>query len=373
MFNSSFNLGHIMGVKIGINMSLLLIAGLITLSMAESYYPATLPRLDETVVYLLSIATAFLFFFSILWHEMAHALMARYFDIPVKGIVLNLIGGMTHMEEEPNKPHQFFWIAIIGPISSAIIAVIFGVLSLVVGDGTTLSVMFRWLAWVNAALTGFNLIPGFPLDGGRALMAGIWWLSGNYLRGAQIATGTGKFFALGVVGIAFLQIFALADIFGSVWSLFIAGFLWSAASEYMRYAKTKHNLATVPVLHAISSHVYVRPEWTILYALDEMSINGTHSVAPVFEGQDVVGVFGIDVAVAVPRYQWQSVTVRQTMKQVNQLPSIDANADLFQALSKIERARAPYMVVKQDEHTIGVVGRHELMRLADQKQGVQTI
>lgn len=369
MLESSFRLGRIAGVEIGVNISLLLIAGLLTISMTDNYANnPDLSDLNQRLYLLMGVTTALLFFFSILWHEMAHALMAKFYRIPVRRIVLFIFGGMAEIEQEPKKASQEFWIALIGPISSVVLGGIFWGAALLAGTTSALGVMLAWLGRINGLLTIFNMIPGFPLDGGRVLRAVIWFFSGDYLKATRIAVGGGQLFALVFVGVAAFDFLQSGDLFGSIWMLFIAWFLWSSATGHLNIAKLQNLLKDIPVGQLVANRVRLSPDWSVVYAIDVMSMGGPMRVAPVMKDNQMIGIFALDSVLPLPRFSWGSVRVANLMKSSSGLPSVSADTDLFETLRQMELKNADYMLVTNDSEPMGIVGRHDLMRFAERRQ-----
>lgn len=373
MLGSSFRLGKLFGVEVGINISLLIVAGLLTLSMADAYLPGRLPDRSDNFYILLGALTSVAFFGSVLWHEMAHALTAQYFGLPVRRIVLNFIGGIAEIEKEARKAYQEFWIAFVGPLSSAILGGGCVLLGFIVGNDTPLGVSLLWLGQVNLLLAAFNMLPGFPLDGGRVLRAVVWWATGHEFLATRIAVGAGQFMAVGLFFGSFASLL-VGDLLGSFWLGFIGWFLWSSATGYLGYAKRRHDLRHINIGSALRGHdVYVQADWTILYALDIMSINGHRHNAIVMQNGQMIGVFSMEQLVRVPRFSWGTLTVRQLMQPLHGSPSVSPETNIFDAIHEMEQANADYVMVRQDQKTVGVLGRLELIRFAERQRRLEPL
>jgi Zn-dependent protease/CBS domain-containing protein len=372
MYSSSFQLGKVFGITIGINASLLLLAGMLIFSLANVQFPADLPDRAQIVYYGLGIIAAMLFFGSILWHELAHALMAQFLGIPVRQVILNMIGGLAEMEHHPRKAYQEFWIALIGPLSTLILGVGFLLMGAVTPDESAVEMVSRWLGRINLMLAALNMIPGFPLDGGRVLRAVVWWCTNNYMIGTRVATTGGRAFAVVLVGFALVEIFHLGDVFSAVWFIFVGMFLWNAAGAHLDIARKWNDLKDIPVSRALHQRVTLDPDWTVIYAMDVMSIHGPTSVAPVMRGDQLVGIFALESLVRIPRLSWGSVRVGHLMKSVVGVPSVSLETDLFDTLYQMERANADYMLVTVGAIPVGIVGRLDLIRLAERHRKTRT-
>lgn len=372
MFSASFRLGKISGIEIGINFSLLFIAGLIILFIGDSYLPNRAPGYAQSIYWLFGLLTALLFFGSIVIHELAHALTAQYFKIPVRSIVLNLIGGIALIEEEAKHAHQMFWIALLGPLSSALFGLTALGLGHSIGDGSLIiSTMLIWLGEVNLLLAAFNMIPGFPLDGGRVLLAVIWSLSGRYLTATKIAVSSGRVIALFFMAAGGLSLLWTGDLFGSLWWGFIGWFLWSNASGYLHHARNQHILGKFQLRNVLAPQsVSVNPDWPLAYALDMMAINGPTRTAPVMLEDKLIGVLALEQVLRIPRLSWGQQRVSNVMQPIHKTETLSPETPLLDALRHVDRTNVDFVVVKDAEHRLlGIIGIDELLRFVEGQRG----
>ena len=346
------------------NVSLIFIAGLITLSLSGSYFPIRLPGRSESLYLGLGLVTALLFFSSIVWHEMAHALTARFYHIPVRRIVLHIFGGVAEIEEQPRKAHQEFWIALVGPLSSVVLGAAFLGIEALVGETSPPGTMLRWLGRINIILAIFNMIPAFPLDGGRVLRAVVWFASGNYIRATRIAVGGGRIFSVLMVVFALFDFARTGDMFNSFWLIFIAWFLWGTSRGQLHQAALQDALRDIPIQRAIPHRVEINPDWSLVYAMDVISSNGAARIAPVMQQGEMIGIFAIDAVLRVPRINWGITRVRALMKTISEIPSVNAGADILQTLRHMEMTGTDFVLVTNDWETLGFVGKYELMHFA---------
>ena len=232
---SNIRLGKVFGIKIGLHFSWFLIALLIAFSLSEQFR-AVNPAWSAALVVTLAIATAILFFVSLLLHELAHSLMARSHGIPVREITLFALGGVSQIEGESPDAKTEFLIAVVGPLTSLAIGLVcLAAAYALSGPVTPAQAVLTWLGYINLSLAVFNLVPGYPLDGGRVLRALLWWKSGDVERATRTAAATGQ--VVGGLFIAFgiIQFFFGAN-FGGLWISFIGWFLLQAAGESRRQA-----------------------------------------------------------------------------------------------------------------------------------------
>src|SRR5271165_5396682 len=291
----SITFGKLFGIEVGLHYSWLLIALLIVMSLAGQF-SSKHTDWSEQVVWSISILTALAFFASLVAHELSHALVARARGISTRSITLFALGGVASIEEEPKDPKTEFWVGIIGPISSAIIGL--SCLGIAWATGWTPRVppetpgraMLVWLGYINLMLAGFNMIPGFPLDGGRILRAVIWWITGNASRSTRMAARAGQFVALCFIAIGIFRFFA-GEGFGGLWIAFIGWFLMQAAGASMLQTQLTTNLDGVRVSDVMSRDcAMVDGRWNLqTFVDDELLRSGRRCFLVRLDGE-VVGL-----------------------------------------------------------------------------------
>ncbi|MDP7286290.1 MAG: site-2 protease family protein, partial [Dehalococcoidales bacterium] len=251
----AFNLGKIFGIQFRLHYSWFFVFGLITVSLAWQYFPFIYPGWGSGTYWAVGIVASLLFFTSVVAHELAHSLVGRANGIPVKSITLFIFGGVAHMTREAARYGAEFRMAVAGPVASLLIGGLFFLLHLLLGDMSELiAAMAFWLATINVVLAVFNLIPGFPLDGGRVFRSLLWRFSGDYQRATQIATrvgrGVGYAFILG--GISMIFLFP-QQWFSGLWLALIGWFLSSVASASYRRARWQEALRRLTAAEAMTS------------------------------------------------------------------------------------------------------------------------
>ena len=241
---ASLRLGNIWGIPVEINASWLVVFLLLTLVLVQEFGEANL-NWPVAQRWLVAMVMVVLFFTSVLIHELSHSVLARRKGIPVQGITLFIFGGVSRLSREPNRPLTEFWIAIVGPLTSLLLAAVFGGVWYLLGTpDSTLGVVLFLLAWANLTLGVFNILPGYPLDGGRVLRAAVWGLTGNHRRGTYVATRAGQVIG-GLTVIMGVAMGVFGDVFDGVWIALVGGFLFSVATASYRQELSRSANVTV--------------------------------------------------------------------------------------------------------------------------------
>lgn len=356
-------IGQVWGIPIQINPSLLLILGLITWSLAGGLLPNAYPEMTTTGRWMTALFTAVLFFGSILVHELAHAWEARRQGIPVQSITLYIFGGVAQIAGKPRSPGGEFRVAAIGPASSFVLAGLFYLLNRTVGDQGYLGASTQWLALINLMLGAFNLLPGYPLDGGRVLESIVWGVTGKLENGVRAAATAGQIIAYIMIGYGFFLAIR-GDIFQGIWLAFIGFFLHNAAGSERRSLLQQSQLSGVPVSSAmgivrepnIASNIIIQNlvENHVLslgQASFIITVNGTPA-----------GVVTLPDIAAVPRAEWQSRTAGDLMTPLNSLPTVAPEDDLLAAVQLMSANELLFLPVFENGRLAGLLTRDEVMR-----------
>jgi Zn-dependent protease/predicted transcriptional regulator len=353
-----WTIGWLGGVEIKVNASLLLIAFLVTYLLASAILPVAAPQAPVALYWFTGLLGAVIFIGSILWHEMAHVVMALRFSIPVMQVVLHLYGGVALLSREPERPSHEFVITIAGPLSSLLLAVVFGLFSTL--DGLV-GAMFGWLAQVNFTLALFNLLPGFPLDGGRVLRSILWRVGGSYKVATRQASRVGQFVALIFVAFGLWLIFNRA-LFNGLWFLMIAFFLYTAASQaYQMAAGTSLPLHT-DVRRVMRYNVPLIEPSTPLALLAWRYLDHARDQAfPVAHHGRLVGLVTSAEVDKFPRLEWGRIRVEQIMIPVEKLPIVSPNHSLEQALAVFDKTGMNYAPVIDGDAVIGMLNRRDIV------------
>jgi Zn-dependent protease len=360
----NFVLTRIWGIPIGLHFSWLIIFGLLMFSLATGLLPAGLPGLPVFVITLLALATSLMFFGSVLAHELGHAFVALRERIPVRGISLFIFGGVAQIDKEPESAGAEFRIAAAGPLVSFILAGLFFALSqLPVPELITFPA--SWLARINLILAVFNLIPGFPLDGGRIFRAIVWKVSGDAYRATRIAAFGGQAIAAGFIGLGIWLGFT-SGLANGLWMAFIGWFLLSAASGSMAYATFQKSMDGLNVAQVMRREVPTVPPFLSLKSLVQQYVLGLgHQVMLVGDGYAPQGVISLDKITAVGQSRWALMTTEQAMTPLEGLESVDPQTDLVTALRLMETQQLDLLPVMEADRVSGVVTREDIMKAVE--------
>jgi len=239
-------------------------------------------------------------------------------------------------------------------------------LGLATADGNIYHIMFVWLGNINIILAVFNMIPGFPLDGGRVLRAILWWGTGSYLRSTQLASYIGQGFAyLALLGGGIL-IFAI-DPFTGVWGIIMGLFLLNAARSHLQSAQVRHHLQGIPIGTVVRRGNHVEAEWPLAYATDVMAMSGPVSGIPVKHNNQLVGILTQDTIRALHHLNWAGLRVADVMKPIQTVRTVDAYRDLYDALRDPILHREPYVLVMANQQPLGLLSQGEILAFAERR------
>ncbi|MBN2472285.1 MAG: site-2 protease family protein [Anaerolineae bacterium] len=365
-------LGRIRDIPLGIHPSWFLIFGLVTWSLASGYFPLEYPDLSVPVYWLLGVVTSLLFFGSVLVHELAHAFVARRHNIPVEGITLFIFGGVASISDEPPSARAEFQVAIAGPLASLGLAIFFEVLFLLDQQFPLLAAPSVWLARINLMLAVFNMIPGFPLDGGRVLRAALWQWTGSFYRATQIASSAGQIVALGfnVVGIFLLF---TGNLFNGLWLIFIGWFLQNAIAANLSQTGVRYLLQDAQVSQAMSPHFrQVEPLASLQRLVDEQVLGAGQNFFVVAGAEGVEGVLTLDAINSIPSRQWPFKTAAQAMLPLERFPRLAPDSGLLEALQLMDKHNMKQVLVMEGDTIAGVLTREAIMQLVQVRARMQS-
>ena len=358
---SHIKLGRFFGVRIGIHYSWFLIAFLIVISLAARFR-VTDPQWTPSTIWGISAATGVLFFVFLLLHELAHSLFAKSHGIPVREITLFALGGVSQIERNPVSAGAEFWMAFVGPLTSAVIGVVCLLLRSFAGAPATPGyVMLTWLGYINLALAAFNMIPGYPLDGGRVLRAALWWKSGSVERATRQAARVGQvvgglFIALGIV-----QFFAGAG-FGGLWTAFIGWFVLQAAGESRLEADLSHLLQGTTVADVMNTSCpTVDGNLNVQHFVEEWLLRGGERCFAVVDKTGPAGLVTMQEVKAFDRVRWPYLTLFDIMRPFDEVRSVQPATPLRAAMEIMGRENLSQLPVVSDHHLDGVLTRTQLL------------
>jgi Zn-dependent protease/predicted transcriptional regulator len=364
---ADIRLGRIKGVQIGLHFSWFIIAFLIALSLA-AHFRQTNPDWSATTIWILSIATGLLFFCAILVHELSHAIVARSRGLPVKSITLFALGGVAQIEKEATDAKTEFLTAIAGPITSVVVGLFFLLLAWLFGwrvtesPETPLLAMFVWLGYINLSLALFNMIPGFPLDGGRILRAVLWWFNKDPLRSTRIAARIGQAVAAVFIIIGILNFFRGYGL-GGIWIAFIGWFLMEAAgSSYMQMQLTQglQNVTVADIMRQDCPSVDAATPLNTF--VDDYILRTGRRCFLVTQDGAALGLITPHEVKEVERDRWHSANVADVMRPFQQLHVVQPKTPAAKALELMARYDVNQLPVLMDGHFTGIIGRSHIMQ-----------
>lgn len=360
--NSGIRIARIWGIPIGLHPSWFLIFALVTWSLAGSILPGEYPGSAPWLVWLLGLVTSLLFFASVLAHELGHAFIALRNHIPVRSINLFFFGGLAQIGREPRLPGEEFRIAIAGPLVSLGLALVFQSVALAEESLPWLAASMAYLARINFILALFNLIPGFPLDGGRVLRALIWWTTKSYSRATRFASFSGQLIAFGFLGFAVTSAFS-GNFVNGLWLGMIGLFLQNAAAGAAQQGQIQERLGGITVGQVMSRDIAVVPGEITLDRLVQESASGqwVHNFLVKDEGL-VPGLLTWRDIGTVPRQIWYRVTAGQVMKPWLNWQPVSPETSLLAALQQMEETNQAMLPVVQGTAVAGLLSREQVLR-----------
>lgn len=359
MTRHSIPLGKILGIPIGLDYSWFVVFALLTWMLAVGYYPVEFEHWPTPLYWITGAMTAIMLFVSVLLHELGHSIVARRYGVPVRSITLFIFGGVSDIAEEPHSPLAEFLIAIAGPIVSFVLAVLFFLVQFSAVRIEPLLGLAEYLAFINLALMVFNLIPGYPLDGGRVFRSIIWAISGNLRQATVVAGNVGRFFAFLFIFLGIWQIFT-GNLGGGIWIALIGWFLDTAASAQLQQTMLEGLLAGHKVEQAMSTHCMAVPEDVTLQRLvDDHILGSGQRCFLVNHGDDTVGMMTLHRIREVPRPEWPTTSAAQVMLPMDKLICVAPDAELWSALQEMDRDGVNQLPVTKDQHVVGMLSRED--------------
>jgi Zn-dependent protease len=371
-----WRIGKVFGIPIGIDPSWLIIFALLTYQLATLVFPFQLElgrrRGFNLEPFLLAILASLLLFASVLAHELSHAWMALRRGVPVLSITLFIFGGVAQIGDEPDRPATEFLIAVMGPLMSLVLAILFAIFwiwpsalsGFIPGARSLLlpiSVLGAYLAQTNVLLVLFNLLPGFPLDGGRVLRAALWAGLHSQVRATFIAMVVGRIIA-GLIAAAGIFITVRGD-FSGLWPVLVGWFLWQASGESYRSVLVREMLRGVTVGRLMFRPVeHVASSLNLRNFVDQYLLRQRAPVFAVEDGMRVVGFIGPEQIKRVPQTSWTTLQVRDAMLSLSNDTQVTPDDTVLRALQLLTRRDGNELAVVEGGDVVGIIGREEIAR-----------
>jgi Zn-dependent protease len=358
----SIVLGRIFGIRVGINWSWLVIAALIVWTLAVSVFPSTNPGLSSRVHVAMGVVAALLFFACVLLHELGHALQARRENVEIEGITLWMLGGVAKISGRVPSAGAELKIAIAGPLVSLALGLLFAGAAGGLPLPEPVDGVAAWLGYVNLALLLFNLVPAFPLDGGRVLFALLWLQSGQVDRAIRRAVAVGRIAAFAMIGLGGVLLLT-GSVTGGIWLAFIGWFLLQSARAEAGQRAAEARLGNLRVGDLMTSRpITVRPDMTIADVVDDVVWRARHTTYPVVDDGTPVGLLPFSTLAAVPRPEWGGTLVADCMLPLERVPLLGRETLVADALQLISGSDARRALVVDDGRLEGILSITDLLR-----------
>lgn len=360
---SSIKLGHVFGIEIGIHLSWLIIAVLVLLSLG-SYFTQTQTTWSPLMQWSAAFLTALLFFASVVTHELGHSLMAQHYGIKVQAITLFLFGGVSQLERDTKQPWEEFWIAIVGPLTSFMLAGLFGLISLITGLGTFIGAITAWLATINFGLAVFNLLPGYPLDGGHVLRGLVWWKTGNGPKASRVAVEAGQMLAMLMIISGIMLFFHTGGSFSGLWIGFLGWFLLDAARTSAQQINIETILKRVTTGDLMSKDCPRVPiDLPISQFIEDYLLRTGRRFFLIIDNESVLGIITAQDLQPLNPKQWSQLVVGEVMRPFEQLLWVSPETTAHKALEIMSLKGVNQLPVISAGKIQGVITREHLIQL----------
>lgn len=371
-----YRLFTLFGFEVKLDLSWLLLALLISWSLGAGLFPVEYPDLSNVTYAWMGVACAVGVFFSIVFHEFSHSFVARFFGMPIKGITLFIFGGVAEMEEEPPSPKSEFLMAVAGPLASFLLAfILYQAEALAVARDWPLAVIgvANTLAYINVVVAIFNLVPAFPLDGGRMFRAALWHWQKDMRKATYISSQVGKGFGLILILLGVLAVIQ-GNFIAGMWWFLIGLFLRGAAAASYRQLLLQEVLKDQPVRNFMNRDpVTVSPSISVKDWLDDYVYRHHFKLFPVVEDGRLLGAIAVNKLKNVPKEDWARTRVRDLVDPVTNDNAVSADTETTKLLSTLFRPDTPsrFMVV-EGERLVGMISLKDLMELISLKLEIET-
>lgn len=373
MFGRRFPIFKLFGFQVYIDLSWFILALLITWTLAVGFFPFQFPGLSPATYWWMGIAGAVGLFLSIVLHELSHSLVARRNGVDMRGITLFVFGGVAEMDAEPPDAKSEFKIAVAGPISSILIG-IFCLGLFFIGAATwplPVTAVLVYLGWINIILAIFNMVPAFPLDGGRILRSALWYWKGSLPWATRISANFGSAFGLFLIFLGVLQLF-YGNFIGAMWWFLIGLFLRSAAQMSYQQMMVRQALHGEPVRRFMKTDpVTVPPFINIKQLVEDYVYRFHHKMFPVVREDRLVGCVNTRQLKEMPREEWDQHTVAELAQPCSRENTISPDADAVDALAQMSKTDKSRLMVVEGDRLVAIVSLRDLLEFLSLKMDLE--
>jgi Zn-dependent protease/CBS domain-containing protein len=371
MFTRRFDLFTLFGIPIRIDLSWFVIAALVSWSLAGTVFPDALPGLEPGTYWMMGLAAALGLFASIVIHELAHAVVAQRQGLPIRGITLFIFGGVAEMESEPPSPKAEFLVAIAGPLASLALGIMLiggTAAALTFSWPAPLTEVVKWLGLINVILIVFNMIPAFPLDGGRVLRSALWSWKDNLRWATRVTSQIGSGFGVLLIGFGLWSALFQGDLIGGLWMVLIGMFLRNAAQLGYRQLVLRRVLEGEPVSRFMQTNPVTVPRSISVAELVESYIYRHHfKLFPVVDGERLVGCVTTRQVKELPREEWDRQTVGALCHQCSPENTVAPDSDAMEALARMSGSGSSRLMVVEGGRLVGIIALKDLLRFLSLK------
>jgi Zn-dependent protease/predicted transcriptional regulator len=374
MFGRPIPLFKLAGFQVGLDWSWFIIAVLITWTLASGVFPYYYPDLTPGAYWSMGVIAALGLFASIVLHELGHATVARRHGLPIRRITLFIFGGVAEMEAEPERPAAEFWVAIAGPIVSFLVGLVCWLLlqaAAGAGAGVPVVGVLAYLASINVILAVFNLVPAFPLDGGRILRAALWHWKGSLRWATRVSSTIGGGFGILLIVLGVYRVL-VGDFVGGMWWFLIGLFVRFAAQASYQQVVMREALRGVPVRRIMSANPITVPSGiTIAQLIDDYIYRHHHDMYPVVDNGRLVGCVSMNDIKRLPRDRWSSTAVSEIMQPCTEATAISPDKDAMEVLSLMTRTQNSRLLVTEGDRVVGVVTLRDVLNFLNVKLSLE--
>jgi Zn-dependent protease/predicted transcriptional regulator len=370
MFGRSFKLFNLFGFEVKIDLSWIIIAVLVTWSLAAGFFPYLYKNLSPETYWVMGVVGALGLFLSVIFHEFCHSIVARHLGLPMKGITLFIFGGVAEMGDEPPNAKTEFLMAIAGPLSSLFIA---GIFYLIYVGGTSAqwplpaNGVLRYLAYINVLLAAFNIIPAFPLDGGRVLRSILWGIKQDLRWATRVSAAVGSAFGVLLIVLGIFQ-FIGGNFIAGLWWFLIGMFIRNAAQMSYQQVLVRNALQGESVRRFMNPNPITAPSSINLEELVEDYIYKYHyKMFPVVDNGNLLGCISTRQVKEVPRENWSRETVRELASQCSLENTISPETDALKALAMMNKTGNSRLLVVEGNKLLGILSLRDLMKFLSLK------